>query len=49
MYGVRRGRGCLKTKRRMKLNVGFDSNALMDASGEEWGCEDEDYEGMRCM
>ena len=39
----------LKTRRRVKLNVGFDSNALVDASGQEWSYGDEDYEGMHCM
>ena len=49
MYGVRGGRGGLKTKRRRKLDIGFDSNALVDASGQEWSYGDEDYEGMHCM
>ena len=49
MYGVRGGRGWLKTKRRRKLDIGFDSNALVDASGQEWSYGDEDYEGMHCM
>ena len=49
MYGVRGGRGWLKTRRRVKLDVGFDSNVLMDGSREEWSYGDEDYEGVSCM
>ena len=49
MYGVRGVSNWLKTKKRVKLDVGFDSNVLMDASGEEWSYGDEDYEGMHCM
>ena len=49
MYGVRRVSNWLKTKKRVKLDVGFDSNVLMDASGEEWSYGDEDYEGVSCM
>ena len=49
MYGVRGGSDWLKTRRRVKLNIGFDSNALMDASGQEWSYGDEAYEGMHCM
>ena len=42
MYGVRGGSSCLKTRRRVILDNGFDWNALMDANREEWSCLDVD-------
>ena len=46
MYGVRGGSGWLKTRRRVLLEIWFDSNALMNANGEEWSCMDEDWRRM---